>query len=489
MKLKLSFKFIYANYDEGVANVEYRIRSYPTTYPTIASTLTKSGDRTNKIGLSKIFEINGFNGYILIEIKGLPTKYKEWKVVKKLNIDTGAYILKSINYEELIKVKLPVEKIGVFKTEAKGVNGTERSDLYEVQSGDTVESIAKKFNKSKERIMLDNGLSHEFKIYKGQRLYIGDKPIKISEPKLIGPDKEIFIKSSHIVRYGDTLSSIAKEYSLNINEIAFDNKIKITDTLKIGQILILNNRNYFKKAFTRQEIDIEINRRAFYGSTSGFPVHMALKQKATQASVSLGADFFNFVGSFELGFAYDLNGNKMLYVSTIEQIDLSQNLINNIVSDVQSGKGTVSEVIESYKKKGILKKRKWSKEEIKKHLKKLSFSIGDSIVITNAQHVEDLTGSGYSVTNTVKLLIADLSRVNTIAETADGRTIRGKGYGAGTAIGSKKASSIANEKTHISASLAQSQTYGLLIIDPYRRFSKKHFDRDPIVEIDLMSKD
>ncbi|EKU50851.1 hypothetical protein ACINWC323_1263 [Acinetobacter sp. WC-323] len=33
------------------------------------------------------------------------------------------------------------------------------------------------------------------------------------------------------------------------------------------------------------------------------------------------------------------------------------------------------------------------------------------------------------------------------------------------------------------------QIYGLLIIDPYRRFSKKHFDRDPIVEIDLMSKD
>ena len=74
-------------------------------------------------------------------------------------------------------------------------------------------------------------------------------------------------------------------------------------------------------------------------------------------------------GGVELGFAYDVNGNKMLYISKIEQINLSTNVINNIISDVQSGKGTIKDVVESYKNKGGLTKRKWTKDEIKKHLK------------------------------------------------------------------------------------------------------------------------
>lgn len=488
MKLKLSFKFIHYNSEvDVIGNLEYLIKEQPTVYPTIASIKSEKNARTNQGGLSKIIETKGFKGYYHIYIKGFPTKYKNWTLVKVLKIDTGAYILKSIEYSEQIIVEVPVLKVCLATSGQASVKSNHKSDFYEVQAGDTFVSIGAKFGIPSKTLLKNNGLSHQYKIYVGQRLYIGVNPIEMPKPKLILADKKLFITSSHIIRNGDSLSSIANEYGLNARRIADDNNLQMDSVLKIGQILKLINHNYFKNAFEKLKIDSHLRSQLIYSGDKGFPTELSIKEGATQASVSLGVDFFNFVGGIELGFAYDVNGNKMLYVSKIEQINFSTNIINNIVEDVQSGKGTVKDVIESYKNRGLGSKRVWTKSEIIKQLKKMSFSVGDSVVRTNAQHVEDLKGSGIGITNSVNLVVGDLSRVNTIATTDDGRVIRGSGYGA--SADANKSSKVTRDAPHITGSLARSQTYGLFIIDPYKKFSQAYLDKDPIVEIDVTPKD
>lgn len=487
MKLKLKFKFVYYNSEtQIIKNLEYRIDSQSTVYPTIAKSHSSKGDVSNQNGLSKEIITEGFKGYYNIYIKGFPTKYKNWTLVKRLKVDTGAYILRTVEYQETITVRVPVEKVCLANSGQSSVKSDHRSQYYEVQKGDTFVGIASKFGLQSDLLLKNNGLAHQYKIYIGQRLYIGKEPIKIPKPQLVEADKKTFIKSSHVVRNGDTLTSIGKEYGLSPQVIAIDNNMNINSTLKVGQELKLTNHKYFNNAFEQLRIDNHMKNQLIFSGDKGFPTELSIKQGATQASVSLGVDFFNFVGGVELGFAYDVNGNKMLYISKIEQVNLSTNIINNIISDVQSGKGTIKDVVESYKNKGGLKKRKWSKEEIKKHLKKMSFSIGDSVVKTNAQHVEDLTGAGISVSNTVNLTIADLSRINTTATTDDGRVITGSGYGA-SADANKTAS--ARTSPHMGASVAASTTYGLFIIDPYKRFSQAYLDKDPITEIDVTPKD
>lgn len=487
MKLTLTFKFVYYSSDQRVIpSLEYRIVEQPTVYPTINSVKTREGDLTNTKGLSKPISTKGFEGYYNIYIKGHPTKYKYWTLVKRLKVDTGTYILRNVEYSETIIVRVPVDKVCLANSGQSSIRSDHKSKYYEVQKGDSFVAIANKFGIPSDVLLKNNGLAHQYKIYIGQRLYIGKEPIQIPKPKLVVADKKTFIKSSHVVRNGDTLTSIAKEYGLSPQTIAIDNNIKINSVLKVGQQLKLTNHKYFTDAFERLRIDNQMRNQLIFSGDKGFPTELSIKQGATQASVSLGVDFFNFVGGVELGFAYDVNGNKMLYISKIEQINLSTNVINNIISDVQSGKGTIKDVVESYKNKGGLTKRKWTKEEIKKRLKNMSFTIGDSVVKTNAQHVEDLTGAGISVSNSVNLTIADLSRINTTAKTDDGRIITGRGYGA--SADANKAASVRNSP-HVGASVATSTTYGLFIIDPYKRFSQAYLDKDPIIEIDVTPKD
>ncbi|UIJ75261.1 LysM peptidoglycan-binding domain-containing protein [Acinetobacter sp. SH20PTE14] len=489
MKLKLTFKFVsYSSQTEVINKLEYKIVAQSTVYPTIASVKSKDGDVSNHKGLSREIITDGFKGYYSIYIKGYPTKYNTWTLVKRLKIDTGAYVLRSIEYSEQILVKVPVDKICLATSGEASIKTNHRSEFYEVKKGDTVESIANKFGVEKDVLLKNNGLAHEYKIYVSQRLYIKKEPIKFPKPKLILADEKTFIKSSHIVRRGDTLTSIGKEYGISPSVIAIDNNIEVDSTLKVGMELKLINHKYFNNAFERIRIDTKMRSELIYSSDKGFPTELSIKKGATQASVSLGVDFFNFVGAVELGFAYDVNGNKMLYVSTIEQVNLSTNIINNIISDIQAGKGTAKDVIESYKKKGGLTKRKWSVSEIKKQLKSMSFTIGDSVVRTNAQHVEDLEGSGISKSNSVNLVIGDLSRINTTATTNDGRIIDGSGYGASADVNKSKSESNRNAP-HVTNSYAASQTYGLFIIDPYKRFSQAYLDKDPIIEIEVTPKD
>lgn len=97
---------------------------------------------------------------------------------------------------------------------------------YNVKSGDTLYSIAKKYNTTVNAITTLNNLA-------SNSLSIGQTiKIPISTQNTMEP--------TYIVKSGDTLYSIARKYNTTVSELINRNNLK-TSNLKIGQELIIPN--------------------------------------------------------------------------------------------------------------------------------------------------------------------------------------------------------------------------------------------------------
>jgi murein DD-endopeptidase MepM/ murein hydrolase activator NlpD len=168
------------------------------------------------------------------------------------------------------------------------INGpASEQKAYVVQTGDTMFAIAKRFNVTGAALAEENDLSTSASIKKGQRLKLPDGykdkgPIKTTSvvpgtaaPEAVAAEEEAAptpTRSSassrpsrqpaatesttvsttslsvtgavvevagkrqvHTVKSGDTLTSIAKKFDVNVNDLAEDNKIKKGQTLRLGQ--------------------------------------------------------------------------------------------------------------------------------------------------------------------------------------------------------------------------------------------------------------
>lgn len=93
---------------------------------------------------------------------------------------------------------------------------------YSVEQGDTLKSIAQKFDISLDTLLWANELSKSSKI-------------KIGEELVIPPVSGVI----HIVKKGDTLSEIAKTYKAKSDEIADFNELSDESDIYIGDILIV----------------------------------------------------------------------------------------------------------------------------------------------------------------------------------------------------------------------------------------------------------
>jgi LysM repeat protein len=93
---------------------------------------------------------------------------------------------------------------------------------YSVESGDTLWSIARKFDVSLETVLWANNLNKSSVLRPGQKL-------------VILPVSGVI----HHVRKGDTLSGIAKTYKANIEEIMAFNNLPLGGEIFIGDILII----------------------------------------------------------------------------------------------------------------------------------------------------------------------------------------------------------------------------------------------------------
>ncbi|GGA71918.1 LysM peptidoglycan-binding domain-containing protein [Ornithinibacillus halotolerans] len=103
-------------------------------------------------------------------------------------------------------------------------------DTYKVQAGDTLYSIAKRFNVTVDQVKNWNNLSSNM-ISVGQDLNI------IDNKQMSTPSTEKM--STYTVRSGDTLYSIAQRYNTTVDNIKRWNNLAI-NTLSLGQILSID---------------------------------------------------------------------------------------------------------------------------------------------------------------------------------------------------------------------------------------------------------
>ena len=144
------------------------------------------------------------------------TKYDYYSIIKDTNPNETIIIEygDADNYKQVVDiiVKSIIEYLAL-------------SDTYKVKSGDTLYSIAKKYNISVNELKELNNLKNN-NITVGQVLKI----------KSNIPSEEVTEKNYYIVKSGDTLYSIAKKYNTTVDEIKKLNNLK-SDNLSIGMEL------------------------------------------------------------------------------------------------------------------------------------------------------------------------------------------------------------------------------------------------------------
>ncbi len=104
---------------------------------------------------------------------------------------------------------------------------------YTIQRGDTLSSIATRYNTTVDELARLNNIQNPNRIYTGETLLIPTKNNSISSGS---DDKNNTI---YIVRKGDTLTSIAKRYNTTVSNIVRNNNIVNPNLIYPGQRLII----------------------------------------------------------------------------------------------------------------------------------------------------------------------------------------------------------------------------------------------------------
>ena len=116
--------------------------------------------------------------------------------------------------------------------------GSQVPETYRVQSGDTLSAIATKYDLTIDHLVSLNGLPRNGALRVGQQLQLSGEP-RIEE-KPTEQRSEATAKDIHVVKSGETLSSIARKYYLQLSYLADLNGLKQNSNVRVGQQLKVN---------------------------------------------------------------------------------------------------------------------------------------------------------------------------------------------------------------------------------------------------------
>jgi LysM repeat protein len=107
---------------------------------------------------------------------------------------------------------------------------------YTVKSGETISEIADRFGTSTERLIQLNGISNPNLVVAGTRLAIPGRPSSSAAPRSTAAPLNA---KEHVVRSGESLSTIADSYGLPVERLVAINKIDDPDLVVSGARLKL----------------------------------------------------------------------------------------------------------------------------------------------------------------------------------------------------------------------------------------------------------
>jgi LysM repeat protein len=106
---------------------------------------------------------------------------------------------------------------------------------YTVRSGDTISAIARKFQLSTNQLLQINSLKANAVIVPGQKL-------RLIANAVVSPAQEKADAASvHVVKRGETISTIAKKYSISITTVLSMNKLSASAIIFPGQRLVIGS--------------------------------------------------------------------------------------------------------------------------------------------------------------------------------------------------------------------------------------------------------
>ena len=164
---------------------------------------------------------------------------KKWNKLRNNNLMAGANlkIIKNERVVTTVRKEIKVDK-NVTETAVASNEANEKStDFYEVQRGDNLFSIAKKFNVSLEDLKKWNNLN-DLNVEQGSKLALVNndaEPIKETTFKT-----EVKI-TEHLVDRGETLGTIARKYDVSISDIKDWNNIE-DNMVQLGAKIIVGKR-------------------------------------------------------------------------------------------------------------------------------------------------------------------------------------------------------------------------------------------------------
>ena len=175
-----------------------------------------------------------------------------YKIAKNFNV-TVAKLVQINNLNDRNRLSIGMELII-----PNGMNGftTMPTSVYVVQKGDTLTSIANRFQTTIAALKQNNKLTKDT-IYSGQKLYVNGSAEAQPAPKESSYKFSPIDTEKYVVKAGDALYNIARRCRMTVQELMQINNIQDPKTLQIGQVL------YLKKTVTPDPVSHIENTTSF----------------------------------------------------------------------------------------------------------------------------------------------------------------------------------------------------------------------------------